>query len=61
MPTEYAIGEGLQQRIDDQQLEPLGPEVYFTPGYSMVLTDQGPVWYSKYENEVVGPFVDGEE
>jgi hypothetical protein len=59
--TDYAIGEGFTQRIADLHLTALGPEVYFSPGYSMVLTDQGPLWYSKYENEVVGPFVDAEE
>jgi hypothetical protein len=57
----FEIGQGFQQRIDDQKLTPLGPEVYFTPGYSMVLTDQGPLWYSKFTNEVIGPFADGEE
>jgi hypothetical protein len=61
MATDYAIGEGLQRRIDEQNLTALGPEAFVTTGYSMVLTDQGPVWYSKFENQVVGPFVDAEE
>jgi hypothetical protein len=59
--TEYARGDGFKTRIDEQGLEALGPEVYFAPGYSMILTDKGPIWYSKFANEVVGPFADAEE
>jgi hypothetical protein len=55
-PTEFVIGEGLQQRINELELRALGPETYFAQGYSFVLTDKGPVWYSQYTNEVVGPF-----
>ena len=54
--TDYVIGPGFQARIDELGLRPLGNEVYFAPGYSMVLTDQGPLWYSQSANEVVGPF-----
>ena len=61
MATEYVIGDGFQQRINDKALVALGPEVYFAPGYSMVLTDQGPLWYSKFENQVIGPFADAEK
>lgn len=58
MADEFVIGPGFKQRIDELQLKPLGPEVYFATGYSFVLTDKGPLWYSQYTNEVVGPFVE---
>lgn len=59
MPKEdYVIGPGFQARIDELHLVPLGSERYFAPDYSMVLTDKGPLWYSKPENVVVGPFAD---
>ena len=56
MADEFIIGPGFQQRIKELNLKPLGPEVYFSPGYSFVLTDKGPLWYSQYTNQVVGPF-----
>ena len=59
MSDEYVIGPGFQQRIDELGLRPLGPEVYFATGYSFLLTDKGPIYFSQYTNEVVGPF--GEE
>jgi hypothetical protein len=51
----FIIGPGFKQRIEELKLKPLGPEVYFAPGYSFMLTDQGPLWYSQYANVVVGP------
>ena len=57
MPDDFVIGPGFQKRIGELGLKPLGPEVYFATGYSFVLTDQGPLWYSQFTNEVVGPFV----
>lgn len=53
---EFVIGPGFQERIDSLGLQPLGPEIYFAPGYSFILTDKGPLWYSQYTNAVVGPF-----
>jgi hypothetical protein len=52
----YAIGEGFKARIEEKGLKALGPETYFGNGYSFVLTDKGPLYYSEYENQVVGPF-----
>ena len=60
MPEQFEIGEGFQNKIREDGLKALGPERYFAEGYSFVLTDKGPLWYSKYTNEVVGPFADGE-
>lgn len=57
--TDFVIGEGFRQRIKEKGLTALGPEEYFSPGYSFVLTDKGPLFYSKHTNTVVGPF-DGE-
>lgn len=56
----FVIGEGFQNRIQEKGLTPLGPERYFAEGYSFVLTDKGPLWYSRYRNQVVGPFAEGE-
>jgi hypothetical protein len=53
--TEYVVGPGFKQRIDELNLTPLGPEVYFVEGYSFVLTDKGSLFYSRYTNTVVGP------
>lgn len=53
--TDYVIGPGFKERIEALGLTPLGPEEYFAPGYSFVLTDKGPLWYSQYENRVVDP------
>lgn len=56
MAEDYSIGPGFKRVIQEMGLVPLGPEEYFSPGYSMVLTDRGPLWYSKLENRVVVPF-----
>jgi hypothetical protein len=53
--ADYVIGEGLAARIAEKELHALGPEVYFAPGYSFVLTDGGALFYSKFENRIVGP------
>lgn len=58
---DFVIGPGVQQRIAETGAKPLGPEVYFAPGYSFTLTDQGPIWYSQYTNEVAGPFAAGDQ
>ena len=58
--TDFMIGEGFTRRIKELSLEAKGPEVYFAPGYSVVLTDKGPLWYSRYANEVLGPFGEAE-
>jgi hypothetical protein len=51
----YSIGPGFRQAIQDNKLTPLGDEVYFSPQYSMVLTDVGALFYSKATNTVVVP------
>ncbi|HLG72826.1 MAG TPA: hypothetical protein VK009_20600 [Chloroflexota bacterium] len=56
--TNLVIGDGFRQKIAELGLTPLGNETYFSPDYSMVLTDKGPLWYSKPANLVVGPFAD---
>jgi len=53
---QFAIGEGFAARIAELNLTPMGNETYVSPDYSVVLTDQGPLWYSKPANQVVGPF-----
>lgn len=61
MPTnqqDFVIGEGFRARIAELGLTPLGHERYFAPGYSFVLTDRGPLWYSADVNQVVGPFAE---
>jgi hypothetical protein len=58
MTDTYVIGPGFRQRIQELSLKPLGNERYFSEDYSIVLTDKGPLWYSKPENVVVGPFAD---
>jgi len=58
--ADYVVGEGFAAHIEEQGLQALGPEVYFAPGYSFVLTDAGALFYSKFENRVVGPFEDSE-
>jgi len=55
--TSYVIGNGFQARIDELTLEPLGPEVHFSDEYSMVLSNRGPLWYSRPENRVIGPML----
>ena len=57
---DYVIGDGFAARIVELGLQPLGPEVYFAPGYSFVLTDAGALFYSRFENRIVGPFQDAE-
>lgn len=54
--SSFVIGEGFQEKIAELSLTPLGNETYFSPDYSVVLTDKGPLWYSKPANLVVGPF-----
>lgn len=58
---QFVIGEGFRQKIAEQNLTPLGNETYFSPDYSLILTDKGPLWYSKPANLVVGPFVQAPE
>lgn len=60
-PAAFTIGPGFARRIAERNLTPLGPECYFAPGYSFLLTDQGPLWYSAYTGTVVGPFDEASE
>lgn len=55
---QFVIGEGFRQRLTELNLTPLGNETYLSPDYSVILTDKGPIWYSKPANVVVGPFGD---
>jgi hypothetical protein len=56
MANGFVIGQGFKNRIAELGLTPLGNETYISPDYSIVLTDKGPLWYSKPANMVVGPF-----
>ena len=55
-PSGFVIGDGFRQKIDELKLKPLSSETYFSPDCSVILTDKGPLWYSKPANLVVGPF-----
>jgi len=54
--SQFVIGQGFKDKIAELNLTPLSNETYFSPDCSMVLTDHGPLWYSKPANVVVGPF-----